>query len=182
MECDPFCCCRAVHGRWETLLLWPKLVCVGCLPILAIAHAGYLLLGITNNHGEVIAHLPFSRPSPTTDAVLFYILTYGLTTIGAFGVVSVVERATGSDRLALSSACTSAIRCWPRCCSSSFSHSQEFPAGRLLCQVQPLCRGPRRLGRAGSIHPCSFGGSIQRRIALLLSAGAQAGLCHARCR
>jgi NADH-quinone oxidoreductase subunit N len=58
-----------------------------------------LLLGITNNHGEVIAHLPFSRPSPTTDAVLFYILTYGLTTIGAFGVVSVVERATGSDRL-----------------------------------------------------------------------------------
>jgi NADH-quinone oxidoreductase subunit N len=65
----------------------------------AIAHAGYLLLGITNNHGEVIAHLPFSRPSPTTDAVLFYILTYGLTTIGAFGVVSVVERATGSDRL-----------------------------------------------------------------------------------
>jgi NADH-quinone oxidoreductase subunit N len=35
----------------------------------------------------------------STNAVLFYILTYGLTTIGAFGVVSVVERATGSDRL-----------------------------------------------------------------------------------
>ncbi len=33
------------------------------------------------------------------DAVLYYILTYGLTTIGAFGVVSVVERATGSDKL-----------------------------------------------------------------------------------
>ena len=32
-------------------------------------------------------------------AVLYYVLTYGLTTIGAFGVVSVVERATGSDRL-----------------------------------------------------------------------------------
>jgi len=31
--------------------------------------------------------------------VLFYVLTYALTTIGAFGVVSVVERATGSDRL-----------------------------------------------------------------------------------
>ena len=31
--------------------------------------------------------------------MLFYILTYGLTTIGAFGAVAVVERATGSDRL-----------------------------------------------------------------------------------
>ena len=31
--------------------------------------------------------------------MLFYVLTYGLTTIGAFGVVGVVERATGSDRL-----------------------------------------------------------------------------------
>ena len=39
------------------------------------------------------------RPSCSTDAVLYYILTYGLTTIGAFGVVGVVERATGSDRL-----------------------------------------------------------------------------------
>jgi NADH-quinone oxidoreductase subunit N len=35
----------------------------------------------------------------STNAVLYYVLTYGLTTIGAFGVVSVVERATGSDRL-----------------------------------------------------------------------------------
>ncbi len=31
--------------------------------------------------------------------MLYYILTYGLTTIGAFGVVGVVERATGSDRM-----------------------------------------------------------------------------------
>jgi NADH:ubiquinone oxidoreductase subunit 2 (subunit N) len=35
----------------------------------------------------------------SANAVLFYVLTYGLTTIGAFGVVAVVERATGSDRL-----------------------------------------------------------------------------------
>jgi NADH-quinone oxidoreductase subunit N len=35
----------------------------------------------------------------STDAVLYYVLTYGLTTIGAFGVVGVVERATGSDKL-----------------------------------------------------------------------------------
>jgi len=35
----------------------------------------------------------------SANAVLFYVLTYGLTAIGAFGVVSVVERATGSDRI-----------------------------------------------------------------------------------
>jgi NADH-quinone oxidoreductase subunit N len=35
----------------------------------------------------------------SAQAVLFYVLTYGLTTIGAFGVVAVVERATGSDKL-----------------------------------------------------------------------------------
>ena len=47
--------------------------------------------------------IPSSTIAPTfrvvVNAVLYYVLTYGLTTIGAFGVVSVVERATGSDRL-----------------------------------------------------------------------------------
>ena len=55
----------------------------------AIAHAGYILLGL--------AFLGWTNRIP--EAVLYYILTYGLTTIGAFGVVGVVERATGSDRL-----------------------------------------------------------------------------------
>ena len=55
----------------------------------AIAHAGYILLGLA-----FFTHSPLS-----TNAILYYILTYGLTTIGAFGVVSVVEQATGSDRL-----------------------------------------------------------------------------------
>jgi NADH-quinone oxidoreductase subunit N len=32
-------------------------------------------------------------------AVLYYALTYALTTVGAFGVIAIVERATGSDRL-----------------------------------------------------------------------------------
>jgi NADH-quinone oxidoreductase subunit N len=32
------------------------------------------------------------------NAVLYYILTYGLTTIGAFGVAGIVERATGTDK------------------------------------------------------------------------------------
>ena len=73
----------------------------------AIAHAGYILLGV--------CPLPHSDPLPFSQAVgiadvaqglilhqtpvLYYILTYGLTTIGAFGVVGVVERATGSDKL-----------------------------------------------------------------------------------
>jgi NADH-quinone oxidoreductase subunit N len=55
----------------------------------AIAHAGYILLGL--------AYLSWSNRIP--QAVLYYILTYGLTTIGAFGVVGVVERSTGSDKL-----------------------------------------------------------------------------------
>jgi NADH-quinone oxidoreductase subunit N len=72
----------------------------------AIAHAGTILLGLA-------AHPTFAGKGTAVDfnlfsfyttlrsmqAVLFYILTYGLTTVGAFGVVAVVERATGSDRL-----------------------------------------------------------------------------------
>ncbi|HEV8494999.1 MAG TPA: NADH-quinone oxidoreductase subunit N, partial [Candidatus Angelobacter sp.] len=55
----------------------------------AIAHAGYMLIAVAF----------FSYSPLSTNAILYYILTYGLTTIGAFGVISVVERATGSDRL-----------------------------------------------------------------------------------
>ncbi|MGA3136594.1 MAG: NADH-quinone oxidoreductase subunit N [Terracidiphilus sp.] len=55
----------------------------------AIAHAGYILPGLAF----------FSYSPRSANAVLYYVLTYGLTTIGAFGIVSVVERATGSDRL-----------------------------------------------------------------------------------
>jgi len=72
----------------------------------AIAHAGYILLGIaTQPHysGQGSAFQFFlGTTAPwrmSSDAVLFYVLTYGLTTIGAFGVVAVVERATGSDKL-----------------------------------------------------------------------------------
>ncbi|MGC1463485.1 MAG: NADH-quinone oxidoreductase subunit N [Terracidiphilus sp.] len=72
----------------------------------AIAHAGYILLGIgvhpTYSGQANPFHFFLSSTGPaflSTNAVLYYILTYGLTTIGAFGVVSVVERATGSDKL-----------------------------------------------------------------------------------
>jgi NADH-quinone oxidoreductase subunit N len=53
----------------------------------AIAHAGYMLLGIAVNTPQSGA------------AVLYYALTYALTTVGAFGVIGVVERSAGSDRL-----------------------------------------------------------------------------------
>ena len=72
----------------------------------AIAHAGYILLGIATERAYQGEGSPFefflTTTGPahrSTSAVLFYVLTYALTTIGAFGVVSVVERATGSDRL-----------------------------------------------------------------------------------
>ena len=42
----------------------------------AIAHAGYILLALAF----------FSYSSQSAQAILYYILTYGLTTIGAFGV------------------------------------------------------------------------------------------------
>ena len=53
----------------------------------AIAHAGYMLLGVLAHSGQGIA------------ALIFYAVTYGLTTVGAFGVVSVVENALGDDKL-----------------------------------------------------------------------------------
>jgi len=55
----------------------------------AVAHAGYILLGLAF----------FSWSNASANAILYYILTYGLTTVGAFGVISVVEQSTGSDRL-----------------------------------------------------------------------------------
>jgi len=54
----------------------------------AIAHAGYILLG-------VLANTPESR-----SGMMFYVITYAVTTIGAFGVVFVVEEATGGDAIA----------------------------------------------------------------------------------
>lgn len=53
----------------------------------AIAHAGYMLLGVMSHNGPSLASL------------IYYALTYGITTIGAFGVVAVVEDRIGDDQL-----------------------------------------------------------------------------------
>ena len=72
----------------------------------AIAHAGYILLGIAAHPAHLglgnfidLAEKTIGPAYVSANAVLYYVLTYGLTTIGAFGVVAVVERATGSDRM-----------------------------------------------------------------------------------
>ena len=53
----------------------------------AIAHAGYMLLGVLSHDKQAVASL------------IYYAVTYGLTTIGAFGVVAVVEDRAGDDKL-----------------------------------------------------------------------------------
>ena len=53
----------------------------------AIAHAGYMLLGI------------LSHTDQSLRALLYYAITYALTVIGAFGVVALVEEETGGDTL-----------------------------------------------------------------------------------
>src|SRR6185503_7359287 len=53
----------------------------------AIAHAGYALLGVlTNNLGGVAS-------------LVYYVVTYALTVLGAFGVVGAVEESAGEARL-----------------------------------------------------------------------------------
>lgn len=54
----------------------------------AVAHAGYMLLAIMINGGAGLAPL------------VYYAATYGLSTLGAFGVVAAVERWNGGERLA----------------------------------------------------------------------------------
>jgi NADH-quinone oxidoreductase subunit N len=66
----------------------------------AIAHAGYMLLALAYLRvDESISWWAGAKAFGSANAILYYILTYGLTTIGAFGVIGVVEAATGSDRM-----------------------------------------------------------------------------------
>lgn len=54
----------------------------------AIAHAGYMLVAVMARGGQGLS------------ALVYYAVTYALTTLGAFGVVAVVEQQTGGARLA----------------------------------------------------------------------------------
>jgi NADH-quinone oxidoreductase subunit N len=72
----------------------------------AVAHAGYMLLAIAvhpveraNESAAAIHAAGDGSIQHAMQSVLYYVLTYGITTIGAFGLVAVVERATGSDRM-----------------------------------------------------------------------------------
>src|SRR5204862_7624178 len=53
----------------------------------AIAHAGYTLTGLLAHNSQGLA------------SVVFYAITYGLTTLGAFAVVTVVQEKIGGDKL-----------------------------------------------------------------------------------
>jgi NADH-quinone oxidoreductase subunit N len=74
-------------------MVWGNLVAIRqsslrrLLAYSAVAHAGYMLLAI-------IAHTQQSLA-----ALLYYVSTYALATIGAFAVISVVEQQKGSDQL-----------------------------------------------------------------------------------
>jgi len=53
----------------------------------AIAHAGYMLIAVLAHNQQSLASL------------IYYAVTYGITTIGAFGVVAVVEQGEGGEKL-----------------------------------------------------------------------------------
>lgn len=53
----------------------------------AIAHAGYALLGVLSNSPQGVASL------------VYYVVTYALTVLGAFGVVAIVEESSGGSHL-----------------------------------------------------------------------------------
>lgn len=54
----------------------------------AIAHAGYMLLGVLAHDEQAIV------------SVVYYAATYGVATIGAFGVVALAEDGAGDDKMA----------------------------------------------------------------------------------
>jgi len=66
----------------------------------SIAHAGYLLIGVVAG-GEIVSVNGILIPGSIfgLSAILFYLLSYTFLNLGAFGIVSILERAdnTGSD-------------------------------------------------------------------------------------
>jgi NADH-quinone oxidoreductase subunit N len=156
----------------------------------AIAHAGYMLLGVgtspvpplpgtemlTVGIDNIIQGM-INRQAP----VLYYVLTYGLTTIGAFGVVW--RRRTGNGQRP--------ARFFPWLAQAQSAAGggaagavslagRDSAAGRFLGQVQFVCRRAWRFRRAGSVCAGGAGGGYERGFSLLLFASPQAGLRDAR--
>ena len=101
-------------ARWDwTPMIWVVAIltmAVGCILALAqtdikrmlayssIAHAGFILTGFVGLHTVTT---PDSTELSSLQAVLFYLVTYGFMTIGAFAVVTVV-RVSGGEATHLS--------------------------------------------------------------------------------
>ena len=64
----------------------------------AIAHAGYMLLPFVASAGY-IRLVPLANTDQSGTALLYYVITYALGTIGIFAIIGVVEKHTGSDHL-----------------------------------------------------------------------------------
>ena len=83
---DSLRCLDGLSAIWPR---WRNRVSAACWPTLPSRTPATFCLGLRSSR----------RSNLSAQAILYYIVTYGLTTIGAFGVVGVVERATGSDKL-----------------------------------------------------------------------------------
>ncbi len=67
-----------------------------------IAHAGYLLLGVVAlgaGSGSNVHAAGWAGGDPAIAAVIFYVVTYAIMTLGAFAVVSILEEEQGRDVL-----------------------------------------------------------------------------------
>ena len=131
----------------------------------AIAHAGYMLLAIVAHTQQSLA------------ALMYYVITYALATIGAFAVIAVVEEQRASDRSPIS---TGSARQAPvlSLCLLMFLLS--------LAGIPPLAGFFGKfylfVDRAASIAEPALAGHSghrhERRVALLLPESPQA---HVRC-
>jgi NADH-quinone oxidoreductase subunit N len=64
----------------------------------AIAHSGYMLLPFVATAGYMRS-VPTANTNQNFAALLYYVITYALGTIGVFAIIGVVEKSTGSDHL-----------------------------------------------------------------------------------
>ena len=133
----------------------------------AIAHAGYMLLGVLAHGRQGLASL------------IYYVITYGLTTLGAFGVVAVVESRTGGDRLSDFAGLSRRAPVLSFCMMIFMLSLAGIPPlagffGKFYVFAAALQRDAAGDGLALA---GDSGHRDERGVALLLSAGAEADLC-----